>query len=326
MSNKCIIGFDLGGTKMLSAVISPEGSILARSKRKTLQITSEEALVRKIIQTIEDSLQKASISGTEVAGVGLAVPGLVDLHTGHIAHLPNLNLSNLDIRKKVAEYFKVPVVIENDVNAGLYGEFRFGSVRKARHIIGLFIGTGIGGGMILNGELYRGAKGAAGEIGHIILQTDGPATTAGINGTFEGLASKTALAKDLVMLSAAGYAPTVFKHAGTDISKIRSSVIKKALDAEEAAVMNLIDRSIRYLGIGMATCVQIFNPELIILGGGIVQKLGKTYVEKAITAMKAHCMPELSAHVKVISASLGDDAVPLGVSALVHDYLQGREQ
>lgn len=270
---------------------------------------------------MDEALAQAP-AGIELAGIGIAVPGLVDARTEKIPHLPNLNLRDLDLKEQLGSLYNVPVIVENDVNAGVFGEYRFGPARRARHVIGLFVGTGIGGGIILNGRLFRGAGGGAGEIGHIILQTDGPISPVGIAGTLEGLAGKTALAKDMVMLAATGYAPTVRAEAGTDISQIKSSVIKKAIDAGDVAVENLVTRSTGFLGAGMAACVQIFNPEVILLGGGIVEKLGKTYVAQAEAAMRARCMKVLGDQVQVMQATLGDDAVPLGIAALLSETLQ----
>lgn len=317
-----IVGFDLGGTKMLAAVLDQNMELVASAKKKTKNIDGEDDLLDRIEEIIDEALASAEIARGQIAGIGIAVPGVVDAATGTVKHIPNLNLHDLDIRKGLGKRFCVPVVVENDVNAGVYGEYRFGPASSARHVIGLFVGTGIGGGIILDGKLYRGAGGGAGEIGHIIMQTDGPTTPVGIAGTLEGLASKTALAKDMVMLANAGYAPTVLQEAGTDIARIKSSVIKKAIDNEDEAVVALVDRSIEFLGIGMATCVQIFNPEVILLGGGVVEKLGKTYVEKATAAMKAHCMPALAEQVMVVEASLGDNAVPFGAAALIKVALQ----
>lgn len=324
MQERYYIGFDLGGTKMLACVLNDEFEIIASSKKKTRGISSEDDLIERMSQCIDEAL--ADVGVPQISGIGVAVPGIVDTGSGKVRQLTNLNLWDVDIAGRLNSRYLVPVIAENDVNAGVYGEYRFGKHGNVRHVIGLFIGTGIGGGIILDGKLFHGAHGGAGEIGHMILQTDGPMTPIGIAGTLEGLASKTALARDMVMLAGAGYSPSVLETAGTDISAVKSSVIKKALDAGEQPIRQLVDRSIGFLGKGMASCVHIFNPELIILGGGIVEKLGDEYVQAAEAAMRASAMPVLADAVKVSAAVLGDDAVPLGAGALIADYISERNK
>ncbi len=315
MSDQCVVGVDLGGTKILTIVYSQQMKKLGSFKQKT-KLAAGKQLLLKVIEGIEAALKDAGCREEDVLAIGVAVPGLVHTKNSDLVDLTNLNTHNFNMGEPLRARFHVPVVLENDVNAGTLGEYRFGIKQKAKHVIGLFVGTGVGGGLILNGELYRGAHGAAGEIGHIVIQAGGPASSVGIPGSLEALASKTALAKDMVVLAAAGKAPEVLKEVGTDFAKVKSSLILQSIRKKEEAVIQLVNRSADFLGIGMAACVQIFNPEVILLGGGVVEKLGKTYVERAEKAMQKHSMKNLAKDVQVVSASLGDDAVPMGVASL----------
>jgi glucokinase len=209
--------------------------------------------------------------------------------------------------------------LENDVNAGTYGELIAGAGKGYRHVIGLFPGTGLGGGLILDGRLFRGATGGAGEIGHMIIQVDGRRCGCGQYGCLEAMASRTALAKDLVALAATGGAPAIQKKAGSDFSRIKSGLIQSAWEDGEPAVVGLVDRAARHLGIGMANMVNVFNPQLIIIGGGLVEKLGAPYIQKAEQAMRDHAMARLVTIVEVKQAELGDDSTVIGAAALARE-------
>ncbi|THB68653.1 MAG: ROK family protein [Spirochaetaceae bacterium] len=309
------IGFDLGGTKMLAEVYNANFDCIGSSKRRT-QVCDKQDLFLQIGETIKDALQKASKKQADMASIGIAVPGIVEVQTGRVRSLPNLNLHDLDVRGHLEAQFACPVWVDNDVNAGVYGEYRFGTARKAANVVGLFVGTGIGGGIIINGQLYRGAGGAAGELGHIIVQHGGAASPAGIRGTLESLASKTAMAKDLAMLAAAGHAPEINEFIGGDVSKVKSSILLKAWQSGNPALEAVIHKAAEYLGVGMAACVHLFNPEVLVIGGGVTEKLGKPYIKLAVKAMRAHCLPAMASEVQIIPSSLEDRAVPVGAALL----------
>jgi glucokinase len=316
------IGFDLGGTKMLAALVDENFEIVGRNKAKTGTERDNETVRKEIIACIEELLKDAKVKQEELFGIGIANPGPIDLERGVVLETPNLALDNFPIRKHLEERFDVPVLLENDVNAGTYGEFIRGAAQGFRHVVGLFPGTGIGGGLVLNGTLYRGARGGAGEIGHMVIQVDGRRCGCGNYGCLEALASRTAIAKDLVALAATGQAPTVYKKAGTDILKVKSGLIKKAIDNGEQAVSEVVLRSARYLGVGMGNCVNLFNPEVIVLGGGLVEKLGSPYIREAEMSMRQNGMDKLVPDVEVREAELGDDATVIGAAALLRESIE----
>ncbi len=313
---KHVIGFDLGGTKMLAALLDENLKIVARSKKKVGDTAKSEAVFHKIVECIEDLIKSSKVGLQDIEGVGIAIPGPIDLKSGFVLETPNLGFRQFPLRDRLSKELHLPVVLENDVNAGLYGEFDKGVAKGLRNVIGLFPGTGIGGGIIIDGKLYRGAGGGAGEIGHMIIQVEGRLCGCGQYGCLESVASKTALAKDAAGLAVNGGSPTVARLAGGDISKMRSGILGKALEAKEEQVARLVERAAWFLGIGMANCVNIFNPEAIVLGGGLVDRFGKPYIEAATKSMREHAMPYLVKDVKVLEAKLGDDATAIGVAAL----------
>ncbi|TVR60546.1 MAG: ROK family protein [Spirochaetaceae bacterium] len=318
-NNDYAIGFDMGGTKMLAAVLNAEYEVVAKNKEKTPSEAGNEEVFASIVECVDEVLEKAGVKRKNLCGIGIAIPGPIDVANGIVYRTPNLGLLEFPLRDRLSEAIGVPVVLENDVNAGVYGEFVKGCARGFLHVVGLFPGTGIGGGLILDGKLYRGSRGAAGEIGHTIVQTDGPLCGCGSHGCLESVASRTAIAKDVIGLAASGKAPYVFENAGTDIRKVKSGTLLKAIEAGDTAVADVVYRAADFLGIGMANCVNIFNPEIIVLGGGLVEKFGAEYIARADTSMRRHAMSHLVADVRIKAAILGDYAAIIGAAALVRE-------
>ncbi len=315
-----VVGFDLGGTKMLCAVFDGN-EIISRYKQETLAQEGPDEVVARMIDTIRAALKEADVDTDDVRGIGFAVPGPIDRKNGVIVDTPNLGFHNYPVIEKLKNEFSFPMILENDVSSGTYGELLQGAAQGYKHVIGVFPGTGVGGGIIIDGKIYHGASGNAGELGHMIIQLDGPLCGCGQYGCLEALASKTALSKDAVALSAAGKAPTIMKEAGTDFSNFKSKVFKKAVGNEDEAIQKIVDRGAFMLGIGLANFVNIFNPELIILGGGLVEKLGDPYIKIAEKTMREHAMEALARDVTIETAKLGDDAVVIGAAGAIRQEL-----
>lgn len=314
-----IVAVDLGGTKIIAAVIDPSGKILERHKCKTDALEGGEAVYGRVLNGVRSVLRQADVPPADLAGVGIAVPGPLDSEKGIILQTPNLGFRNFPLARRLGKDIGAPVRLENDVNAGTYGEYLAGAARGFRHVVGIFPGTGIGGGLILNGRLFRGADGNAGEIGHMIIQTDGPLCGCGRYGCVEALASRTALAKDVAAMAGSGKLSV--SSGGTDLMRYKSGVLAKAVDRGEKAIEKAVLRSARFLGVAMANCVNLLNPEIVVLGGGLVEKLGNPYIRAAERSMREHAMPHLAEKVKVTAAKLGDDSALVGVGGLLREWL-----
>ncbi len=307
------IGFDLGGTKMLAGVLDGENNLLGRSKAKTGGGGNDE-VISQILEVTRAAI--AAAGNPEITAMGIAVPGPIDIGLGMILEPPNLNLRNAPLAKILKQELGFPVVLENDVNAGLWGEYVAGSARGYQHVIGIFPGTGIGGGIILEGRLFRGKMGSAGEIGHITVQSDGRLCGCGNFGCLETVASKTAIARDLAVLAMNGRSPVLAAAGASDIRMVKSGLIAKALKAKDPGVAEVVQRAAMFLGIGMAAMVNTFDPELIVVGGGLVEKLGDSFLKAAETSMRARAMPRLVEGVAVKAASLSDNAAVIGAADL----------
>lgn len=321
-----LVGFDLGGTKMMAAVLDEKFKILARNKKRTRAEKGPESCFTRIVEVIRGALKAADADTSRLRGIGMGVPGPLDPYEGVIIDTPNIGFKNFALRSQLEKVFDVPAAIDNDVNMGIYGEYHFGAAKGYKQVVGIFPGTGIGGGLILDGKLFRGATGGAGEIGHMIIQVEGPLCGCGRYGCLEALASRSAITKEAVALAARGDAPTILKEAGTDLTAIKSSVLAKAFKAGDTEIRKIILRSAWFLGVGMANLVNLLSPEAIVLGGGLIEAMPDDYMKEASLSMRSHAFPFLVKDVQVLKAKLGDDAVVMGAAKLIRDALDGKSK
>lgn len=313
------IGTDLGGTKILVGLYDGDLKMVGSVKTKTPSNAQGDDIKELLITLIRQVMADHLPANATVGGICVAVPGPLDQQKGLVLDTPNIGFRNYPLRRHLQETFRCAVLLENDVNAGVYGEYRAGAARGFSNIIGVYPGSGVGGGMVLEGRLYRGTRGSAGEVGHMRVQDGGRLCGCGRYGCLETLAGKNALARDLVALAATGKAPTIFQAAGTDFVKIKSGLIKKSINAGEAEVIALVKRLSHYLGIGLANLVNIFDPEVIILGGGMIEKMAEDILPETERSMREHAMPGLVKGVKLLAATLGDESTITGCAWLAKE-------
>ena len=319
-----VVGFDLGGTKMLAAAFGKSFEILTTNRKKTKVTTGGDSVYERIVACIRDLLAAPEVEGRKLAGIGVGSPGPLDPKTGVILDTPNLHWENFPLGQNLTDEFGVPVAVDNDVNMGTYGECHFGAGKGLKNVIGLFPGTGIGGGLVLDGKLFRGTTGNAGELGHLILEIDGPLCGCGRRGCLEALASRVAIAREVAVLAFRGDAPNLLKLGGTDLNNMRSGTIAKAIAAGDTLVEDAVKRAARYIGIALGNYVNIFSPEAFILGGGLVEKMEDLFIKESTKAMKEHCFPFLAKPVKVLPAKLGDNAAIMGAAMLIKEKLDSK--
>lgn len=337
-----LIGVDLGGTKILGAAFSlgaagggakdgatgGEGggggakgkaraaapAALAVDKRKTPRSEDPEAVVEALLDCVGAIRSRESPDWGPCLGLGVAVPGPLDRAAGLVRCTPNLGFLDYPLAARLRDATGLPVALENDVQAGVLGELRAGALRGVDSAVGVFVGTGVGGALVIGGRLYRGSTGSAGEVGHMILHEGGALCGCGNYGCLEALASRTAMAKDGVALAASGKAPALAAAVGADFSRLKSSAFEEALEAGDEAVGRLVDRAAFWLGVGMCNLVNVLNPEAILLGGGVVARFGPRIRKVARAVMAERLMPGLAATAKVLLSELGDLAVPAGAA------------
>lgn len=309
------IGFDLGGTKMAAGLVDEKGKVVHRVKSKTGATASAEGVVTGMTELIHTLLVEAVVRVESVKTAGVAVPGLLDRQAGRVMMSPNLGFQNFPLVERLKKAYPFPFYLENDVNAGLWGEYA-SSLRQYKHVLGVFPGTGIGGGLVIDGKLHRGASGNAGEVGHITLMREGALCGCGELGHLEALASRTAMAKDAAFLVSTGKLPPALADVGTDFRNITSKFFYQALKEKQPDVVGIIDRAAETLGLGIAGMVNILDPEVVVIGGGLMEKLGDYYLKRIEASVKAHAMPFIAKELKIIPAKLGDDAAIVGAALL----------
>jgi glucokinase len=311
------IGFDLGGTKMLAAVLDGKFRIVASRRRKTKAGDGGAGKgVARVAETIDQALAEAGIARADLAGIGIGVPAYLDLNRGVVLHAPNLNWTRVPIRKRLEKAFGVPVVVANDVDAGTYGEYRFGAAREARCVVGIFPGTGIGGACIYQGRVLRGARSSCMEIGHIPVERGGRLCGCGRRGCLESVASRLAIAGEVAQAACRGEAPYVLRNAGTDAAEIRSGLLRAAIEAGDKAVEGIVRHAARHIGWALAGVVNLLAPDVVVLGGGLVEEMPRLFREEIEAAMRAQVIEPFRDTTRLAVAELGDQATVMGAAAL----------
>jgi len=315
-----VVGVDLGGTKTLASVISPTGEVLCRVKVKTPAQDSPQAVLASVAASVENAIAESKIARSLVRGVGIGVPGPLDPESGVVKVAPNLGWKDAPVKAILEKHLGLTVFVENDVNAGTVGEHRLGAGVGVKDLIGIFVGTGIGGGLIFNGRLYHGFGKVAGEIGHMIIQVNGPRCGCGNRGCFEAMASRTAIVRDLSKAMAKGQKTMLSKMVeGKDLQKTGSSVLAEAYRAGDKLTVKVLKRAARYCGMAVASLLNLLNPEMVVLGGGVVEALGADYVARVAKVAKKRTFEVTFEGVRIVPAQLGDDAVLLGAACIARD-------
>ncbi len=318
-SDESWVGFDLGGTKMLATVFDGSFKKLGRERKRTKGAEGAEAGLARIIQSIDSALKDAKVEREQLAGIGMACPGPLDLNRGVLLDAPNLGWKNVPIKEHLEREYGCPVTILNDVDAGVYGEYRFGAGRKARCVIGVFPGTGIGGGCVYEGRIIRGKVGSAMELGHLPVDRNGPRCGCGRRGCLEAVASRLAISAAAAAAAYRGQAPYLMKECGTNLANIRSSVLADSIKAGDKVVEQIVRDAAHAIGIALGGVINLMLPEVVVLGGGLVEAMPKLFTEEVSNAARQTVMPAFEESFKVLAAKLGDDATSLGAAAWVHD-------
>ena len=310
------IGFDLGGTKMMAAVFDGSFRMKASRRAKTKSLDGTDDVLERIRTTICGAMEDAGLQNGIPSGIGVGCPGPLDLDRGVILHAPNLGWRNVPLKSKLEKQFKSPTVIANDVDAGTYGEYRFGAARGARCVLGIFPGTGIGGACIYEGRILRGRTGSCMEIGHIKVQPEGRLCGCGQRGCLESTASRLAISAEAAAAVYRGEAPILKALAGTDIANIKSGTLAKAINGGDTAIENIVRSAARHIGAAAADVANLLAPDVIVLGGGLVEALPDLIVGEVRETVLARIMPAFAKGLKIVPAELGDNAVVMGAAAL----------
>ena len=311
-------GIDLGGTKIQTVVVDPNNRVLGESRRPTPDTGGPEDVAREIAAALREAAAQANLGTRDLAGVGIGSPGDADERTGVVSGARNLPgwEGAFPLGEHLSDQFGVPVRIGNDVDVAVQGEFELGAGREFDTILGIWWGTGVGGGLILDGKPWIG-RGAAGEVGHIVVKRGGARCTCGRKGCMEAYAGRLAMEIKARKEVERGVKTDLFKimeERGRD--RLTSGVWERALKHGDDLATRLIDRAVKALGAGIASAVNLLDPEAVIIGGGLGVRFGEKYVSRIATRMHPHLfVPDRPPHRHV--ATLGDLGGAIGAALLV---------
>lgn len=313
--NNYYIGVDLGGTKILTAVADKKGKILARKKLPTEASKGTETIIKNINKTIKFVMEAENLKKSNICRIAVGSPGPLDTSEGIIYENSNLPWKDVPIVRLLEEKTGLPVVLENDANAAALGEKWFGAGKNVSDLIYITVSTGIGGGIIINQKIYHGFNDGAGEIGHITLEPDGPLCGCGNHGCFEALASGTAIAR-MGKEALKEDQPTLLKElSDNNPEKVDALLIEKAAKKGDQVANNIYKKAGNYLGIGIANLINIINPEMIIMGGGIINA-EELFWDKMVETLQERSVDPLGEKVKICKVKLGADTGVQGAIAV----------
>lgn len=304
---------------MLAVLLDDSFKPIARKRKKTRAAEGQKQVLDRIVEVIRACLKDADISESSLAGIGVGSPGPLNLERGIILDTPNLGFKNVKLKATLEETFNCPTIVANDVDAGVYGEYCFGAAKGARCAVGLFPGTGLGGGCVYDGRILRGKTRSCLEIGHLQVLPEGPLCGCGKRGCLEAVTSRLSIAAAAAAAAHRGDAPSLREDAGADIAAIRSRALARAIDAGDETVKQIVLDAARWLGVGVSMAVNLLAPEIVVLGGGLVEAMPGLIRDEVERSARARVMPVFEKSFAVKVAELGDDATAMGAGALAKD-------
>lgn len=317
MAESYNICLDVGGTKVLGAIFNEKDEIIYRLKKRSNSEGEGSADVEKvIISVVEEMIKKSGIDPKKLNAIASCAPGVIDQDRGIVLFTPNLPWRNYDIAGAMKKKFGVPFFVGNDVNLGVLGEYKFGAAQGYKNIVGFFPGTGMGGGLILDGKLFTGNQFKAAEYGHMTLDPDGPLCGCGQSGCLEVFSSKRGMS-DYIRQQVGRKRPCMLAEDVANGGIFRSKRLKKAIAAKDEVAMEAVDRACHYLAIATGNMINTISPDLVIYGGGIMEAMGPLFLEKILKELDRYCMVSIRPTVDVKLAALGDDSILYGDLALI---------
>lgn len=320
MAVKYVVSVDMGGTKMLASVLNSKKGIIAKEKKPTNVEAGTAVYIKELVELIKSVIVQAAIKPNQVIAVALGVPGSVNPVTGNIGLAPNLGLKDFNIRKALQRKIKYPVLIENDVNLAALGIKYFGVGKDGKNILVVSVGTGIGGGVIINNRIYRGSNYVAGEIGHMPVLKNGPVCGCGRKGCFEAVASRTAIVKKIIADIKNGRRSMLkdFVRAG---KKIKSGTLKTAVEKKDKVVLKRLTEAGETIGVVLSGLANLMNFDMIVLAGGLIEALDKFMMPVIKKSFNDHVLKDSAKGLKILPSKLADDAAIFGGIALVEEHL-----
>lgn len=319
MGKQYDICLDIGGTKVLGAVFDEKGKIIHRLKKKTKSGGDTAENVEEVIISVADEMRReAELKKDQIRAISAGAPGVIDQDAGIVLFSPNLPWRDYDIKAPIEKKFGVPFYIGNDVNVGVLGEHKYGAAKGYHNVVGFFVGTGMGGGLILNDRLFTGNRFKAGEYGHMVLEPEGPVCGCGQPGCLEIYSSKKGMAAYINQQIARGR--KCMMDGKMENGVFKSKLLKKALEAKDPVVMEAVDRACRYLAVATGNMINAISPDLVVYGGGVIEAVGDIFLSKILGEVDRYCMTSIRPTVELKTAALGDDSVLYGALSMIEAH------
>ncbi|OGN98816.1 MAG: hypothetical protein A2Y89_05545 [Chloroflexi bacterium RBG_13_51_18] len=318
--NGPVVALDIGGTKIMTALFDADGKMQAKDVRQTMAVEGVEAVIERVLAAVRDIIRNNNVSQNQLEAIGIACAGGIDTGRGVVVtpspHLPGW--AGLPLADIIKDKMGVAAYVLNDASAAALGEQRYGVGKGIKDLVLLTLGTGIGGGIIIDGKLYLGARGGAGELGHMTVEAAGPTCGCGNTGCLEILASGTAIVTDAVARIRHGEKTALSAVSGGELEKITVEMIGEAAKNGDRLAQDVIARAAYYLGIGMVNIANIFNPEMIIIGGGMAG-LGEMIIAPGRKMVEERAFSINSRGIQIVKAQLGNEAGVYGAAAFALD-------
>ncbi|GER89403.1 glucokinase [Dictyobacter vulcani] len=320
-SKSYALGIDLGGTKTLAAVIDlSSGSVVASARKRTRAERGQDFVSQRTIELANAAITAAKLpDDAELLAIGVGAAGQIDRAAGVVLDAPNLGVRNMALGEILNKRFNLPVVVGNDVEVAAMGESLYGSGRGYNNFVCLFVGTGIGSGIVQNGRMYTGLTGTAGEAGHMTIQAGGRICGCGSRGCLEAYASRTAITKAILAEMHHGRPSILADDALGQLKEgdtiIRSGIIANAIDHKDELVTEIVTEAANYLGYGLGSIMNFYNPDCIILGGGVIEAVDLLF-ETAVSRARTVALSASGKQTPIVRAKLGDFSGVAGAAAL----------
>lgn len=321
-SSDYVVGVDLGGTKIQAGVYDARFTLLGSAKISTKSERGVATVLDRVNRCVRDAVDECNLSMKQVRAVGMGAPGAVDAADGRVIFAPNLGWKDVPLRKELEKRIEAPVFVENDCNLSALGVHVLELQAKPRHMIGLFIGTGIGAGLILNGELYTGHTRAAGEVGHMIIVAGGPRCGCGNDGCFEAVASRTAIFKRIAAGLKDGEKTVLTESLGAELKDLRSGDLRRAIRRGDKFVARVVEEAAGYIGLAVGNLINLLGPEVVMLGGGVIEALENEMMPAIAKTAREHVLPGIVKSVEIRASKLGDNAGTGGAAVLARSGIK----
>ncbi|MGI9014218.1 MAG: ROK family protein [Phycisphaerales bacterium] len=317
-----VIGIDLGGTNMQFGVVDAQNGIVGRTKKKTMAQKGSDEVIARLVDGVHDACTDAEVELAEIAAVGIAAAGAIDTPNGMVLSSPNIGWVDFPLRDALHEKLGRPVVLENDVNGAVWGEYCLGAGRGCSDVFGIWVGTGVGGGLVVNGKLHRGHFFTAGEIGHVVADLSLPRGAAKV----EEIASRTGMSRAVIARRHAYPDSIMHDLISPERGIYRSRILSKALEADDQLMTEVVAEAARTLGVAIANVVTLLSLERVILGGGVSESLGKPFLESIRKAFEEHVFPDDLRACELVPTALEDEAGLLGAALLAREAVLVKAQ